>query len=30
VPYAEAMDKVGIVFEEFGLDQACVNGVCGI
>lgn len=30
VPYAEAADQVGIEFEEFGLDQACVNGVCGI
>lgn len=30
VPYTEAVDKVGIVYEEFGLDQACVNGVCGI
>lgn len=28
--YHDALGKVGQVFEEFGLDQACVSGVCGV
>lgn len=30
VTYDEAKQYEGLEFEEFGLDQACVNGVCGI
>lgn len=31
VPYAEALANEGLEFiEEFGLEQACVSGVCGI
>lgn len=30
VPYSEAKDKAGFEFEEVGLEQACVGGVCGI
>lgn len=30
VPYDEAAEFEGLEFEEFGSDQACVSGVCGI
>lgn len=30
VSYDEAREFEGLEFEEFGSDQACVNGVCGI
>jgi ribonucleoside-diphosphate reductase alpha chain len=30
VDYAEAAEFEGLEFEEIGLDQSCVNGVCGI
>jgi ribonucleoside-diphosphate reductase alpha chain len=30
VSYAEAASQVGLEFEEFGNDSACVGGVCGI
>lgn len=30
VPYSEAIQFEGLEFEEFGLDQSCVNGLCGI
>lgn len=30
VSYDEAKEFEGLEFEEFGLDQACVSGVCGI
>lgn len=30
VSYEEAASQVGLEFEEFGLDRACVSGVCGI
>jgi hypothetical protein len=32
VTYTEAVANMGQEFdvEQFGLDQACVNGVCGI
>lgn len=30
VPYSEAKEFEGLEFEEFGLESACVSGVCGI
>lgn len=30
VPYAEAVAGEGLEYEEFGSDQACVSGVCGV
>lgn len=30
VPYSEASENEGLEFEEFGLDNACVGGVCGV
>lgn len=30
VPYAEAKDWVGYEYEEVGLENACVGGVCGV
>lgn len=30
VPFEEAEGQVGLEFEEWGNDQACVSGVCGI
>lgn len=30
VPYQEAKDWAGFTYEEVGLDQSCVNGVCGV
>lgn len=30
VSYAEAAGQEGIEYEEFGSDQSCVNGVCGL
>ena len=30
VSYQEAKDQEGFIYDEAGLDQACVSGVCGI
>lgn len=30
VSYAEAKDWVGYEYQEVGLDQSCINGVCGV
>lgn len=30
VPYDEAVEKIGVEFEEHGNEQSCVSGACGI
>lgn len=30
VPYSEAANQIGTIFEEFGNGQACVSGSCGV